>query len=44
VTGVLMIVPSTAGTVGLVFSLLSLIPWYVFAIRFARVFRRLAKA
>jgi hypothetical protein len=44
VTGVLMIVPSTAGTVGLVFSLLSLIPWYVFAIRFARVFRRLARA
>lgn len=39
--GILMVVPSTAGTVGLVFSLLSLIPWYVFTIRFAIVFRRL---
>lgn len=36
-----MTVPSTAGTVGLVFSLLSLIPWYVFSLRCAGVFRRL---
>ena len=41
--GVLMTIPSTAGTLGLVFSLLSLIPWYVFTIRFALVFKRLAK-
>lgn len=30
---ILMMVPSTAGPVGLVFSLLSLIPWYVFSVR-----------
>lgn len=32
VAGVLMVIPSTAGTVGLVFSLASLIPWAVFSI------------
>ncbi len=31
-SGVLMIIPSTAGTIGLIFSLLSLIPWIVFSI------------
>lgn len=31
-SGVLMMIPSTAGTIGLVFSLASLIPWAVFAI------------
>jgi len=36
---IFMIVPSTAGKLGLAFSLVSLVPWYVFAIRFARVFR-----
>jgi len=35
-SGVLMCVPSTAGTVGLVFSLLSLIPWYGFSLLVAR--------
>lgn len=40
---IFMTIPSTAGTIGLVFSLLSLIPWYVFTIRFALVFRRLGK-
>jgi len=35
-SGVLMIIPSTAGTIGLVFSLLSLIPWIVFSILIAR--------
>lgn len=39
--GFFMIVPSTAGKIGLVFSLLSLIPWYVFSIRFCIVFFRL---
>ncbi len=43
VSGFLMSIPSTAGTVGLIFSLLSLIPWYVFAIRFCGVFLRLRK-
>jgi hypothetical protein len=41
--GFFMVIPSTAGTVGLVFSLLSLIPWYVFAVRFCLVFSRLQK-
>lgn len=36
--GILMCVPSTAGTVGFVFSLLSLVPWYVFTVMYARVF------
>lgn len=31
-SGVLMMIPSTAGTIGLIFSLASLIPWMVFAI------------
>lgn len=39
-----MIVPSTAGTVGLVFSLLSLIPWYAFTIMYSRVFLRVYRA
>lgn len=42
VAGFFMTVPSTAGTLGLVFSLVSLVPWYVFALRFAYVFRRLS--
>jgi len=35
-SGVLMVVPSTAGTIGLVFSLLSLIPWIFFCILVSR--------
>lgn len=31
-SGILMIIPSTAGLIGLVFSLLSLIPWIIFSI------------
>jgi len=38
---ILMTIPSTAGVIGIIFSLLSLVPWYVFSIRFAGVFRRL---
>jgi hypothetical protein len=36
ISGVLMMIPSTAGTIGLVFSLASLIPWYIFSILTAR--------
>jgi len=36
VSGILMIIPSTAGTIGLIFSLLSLIPWVVFSIMIAK--------
>lgn len=35
-SGVLMVIPSTAGTLGLVFSILSLIPWIGFSILAAR--------
>lgn len=42
VSAAFMAIPSTAGTIGLVFSLLSLIPWYVFAVRFGLVFRKMA--
>jgi len=34
--GVLMIIPSTAGTIGIYFSLLSLVPWFIWLILFAR--------
>lgn len=36
VAGVLMSIPSTAGTIGLIFSLASLIPWAVFSLLVAR--------
>ncbi len=32
IAGILMIIPSTAGTIGLIVSLMSLIPWIVFSI------------
>jgi hypothetical protein len=35
VSGILMSIPSTAGIIGLIFSLLSLIPWIVFSIMVA---------
>lgn len=40
--GVLMAIPSTAGTIGLVFSLASLAPWAVFAVMAARRLLKLA--
>jgi hypothetical protein len=42
-SAILMTIPSTAGKIGIVFSLLSLVPWYVFSIRFAVVFNKLGK-
>ena len=41
--GFLMVIPSTAGVLGLVFSLASLIPWYVFSILVAKKFIRLGR-
>jgi len=38
IAAILMTVPSTAGIVGMVFSLLSLIPWYVFTLKYSKVF------
>ena len=43
VAAIFMIVPSTAGVVGLICSLLSLIPWYIFSIMFCKVFYRIGK-
>jgi len=42
--GVLMIVPSTAGTLGLIFSLASLVPWAMFAVLVARRLFQLGRA
>lgn len=41
--GILMIVPSTAGTLGLIFAFLSLLPWAVWLILFALRLLRLAR-
>ncbi|HAM62774.1 MAG: hypothetical protein A2Y20_10700 [Firmicutes bacterium GWF2_51_9] len=38
ISGLLMIIPSTFGTIGLLFSVLSLIPWIIFSIRVIIVF------
>lgn len=43
VSGLFMAIPSTAGTLGLIFSLLSLIPWIVFTIMVAIKFLQLSK-
>ncbi|MEL1135772.1 DUF4386 family protein [Desulfitobacterium sp. THU1] len=43
-SGVLMMIPSTAGTIGLIFSLASLIPWTVFAILVSMKFLQLGKS
>lgn len=36
IAGIFMIIPSTAGTIGLIFSFISLIPWIVFSILIGR--------
>ena len=36
IAGIFMIIPSTAGTIGLIFSLISLIPWIVFSVLIGR--------
>jgi len=43
IAAIFMVIPSTAGIVGLIFSLLSLIPWYIFSIMFCKVFYQKAK-
>jgi len=43
VAGLLMVIPSTAGTLGLVFSILSLIPWIVFAAKVSGTFLKLER-
>ena len=41
-SGFFMIIPSSAGTIGIIFSLLSLIPWVVFVALLMVHFRKLA--
>lgn len=43
VSGVLMLVPSTFGTIGMVFSIASLVPWIVFSILFGKRLIKLSK-
>lgn len=43
ISGVLMMIPSTTGTIGLIFFLASLIPWYVFSILSVKQFLRMSK-
>ncbi len=44
ISGFLMVIPSTAGTIGLVCSLLSLIPWMLFLIMMIGTFRKLSRS
>lgn len=43
IAGVFMLIPSTAGTIGLIFSLISLIPWIVFSILIGKKLLLIAK-
>lgn len=44
ISGILMLIPSTFGTIGLIFSITSLLPWIVFSILFGSRLLRLSKA
>jgi hypothetical protein len=41
-SGILMLIPSTAGALGMIFSLASLVPWYIFSVLAARKFLQLS--
>lgn len=43
IAGILMIIPSTAGKLGLIFALASLAPWTVFSVLIARRFFQLGR-
>ncbi|MGJ7026211.1 DUF4386 family protein [Petrimonas sulfuriphila] len=43
IAGIFMIIPSTAGTLGLICSLLSLVPWIVFSVLIGRKLIQMAK-
>lgn len=43
ISGLLMLIPSTFGTIGLIFSIASLIPWIVFSILFGSRLLKLSK-
>lgn len=42
-SGLLMLIPSTAGMIGIIFSFLSLIPWAIFSLLIARKFFQLGR-
>jgi len=42
-TGILMIIPTTAGIIGLSFGIASLIPWTIFSILIAKIFFKLSR-
>lgn len=41
-SGILMLIPSSAGLIGMIFSLVSLIPWMIFIVLLTRVFKKRA--
>lgn len=43
IAGILMVIPSTAGSIGLIFSLASLVPWVIFATLVAIKFLKLGR-
>jgi len=43
VAGFFMVIPSTAGTLGLIFSLISLVPWMIFSIIIGRKLLKMAR-
>ena len=43
ISGFLMLIPSTAGMIGIIFSFLSLIPWAIFSVLIARRFFQIGK-
>lgn len=43
IAGILMIIPSTFGTIGIIFSLASLIPWYIFSILISKEFLKIPR-
>ncbi len=43
ISGILMLIPTTAGTIGLTFGIASLVPWTVFSILIAKRLYRLSK-
>jgi hypothetical protein len=43
VSAILMTIPPTVGMLGMIFSFLSLIPWYIFTIKYSKIFRILSQ-
>jgi hypothetical protein len=43
IAGLFMVIPATAGTLGVIFSMLSLIPWVIFLVMIARHFLQMSR-